>query len=67
MAEYLGFKVQRLKDDQCKLLMSNVQANNILLNIEFTDNLTNIEVWLRDAVEEAIDQRFNRRMNPEKK
>jgi hypothetical protein len=60
MAAHLGFKVQRLKGDQCRLLIPDVKANEIFTDIEFTDNLTNIEVSLREAVKEAIDQRFNR-------
>jgi hypothetical protein len=47
--------------------MPNIKANDILFNIEFTDSLTNIEVSLRETVQEAIDQRFNPRMNHEKK
>jgi hypothetical protein len=66
MADYLGFKVQRLKGDQCRLLMPNVKAHDIIIDIEFTDSLTDIEVSLREAVEEVIDQRFKRQINPEK-
>ena len=43
MADHLGFKVQRLKVDQCRLLMPNVVVN---------DTLTNIEALLREAAEE---------------
>jgi hypothetical protein len=60
MADYLSFEVQRLKRDQCRLLMPNIKAKNILASVELTDSLTNIEFLLHEAVEEAIDQRFNR-------
>ena len=52
MADHLGFKVQRLKGDQCLLLMPNVEVNNTLMNIELTGTLTTIEDWLRKATEE---------------
>ena len=52
MADHLGFKVQRLKVDQCRLLMPNVVVNDTLTEIELTDNLTNIEALLREAAEE---------------
>ena len=67
MADHLGFEVQRLKGDKCRLLIPNVKAVNILASVEFTDSLTNIESSLREAAAEAIDQRFNRQMNHEKK
>ena len=67
MADNLGFKVQRLKGDQCQLLMPNVTAHDIIIDIEFTDSLTNIQVSLREAVEEVIDQRFKRQTKAEKK
>jgi hypothetical protein len=60
MADHLGFEVQRLKGDQRRLLIPNVKAINILASVEFTDSLSNIEFSLREAVEEAIDLRFNR-------
>jgi hypothetical protein len=60
MADYLGFKVQRLKANQCRLFMPNVEAHDIIIDIEFTDNIANIEVSLRDMVEEVVDQRFKR-------
>jgi hypothetical protein len=47
MADHLGFKVQRLKDDQCRLLMSNVEVNDTVMNIELIDSITNIEALLR--------------------
>jgi hypothetical protein len=53
MANHLGFTVQRLKGDQCRLLMPNVEVKDTLTNIELTDSLTNIEAWLRDAAEET--------------
>jgi hypothetical protein len=52
MADHLGFKVQRLKGEQCNLLMPNVEVNGTLVNIELTDTLTNIEAFLRKAAEE---------------
>ena len=52
MADHLGFKVHRLKSNQCRLLMPNVEVKNTLTNIELTDTLTNIEAWLREAAEE---------------
>jgi hypothetical protein len=52
LADHLGFKVQRLKGDQCRLLMPNVEANDTFINIELTDTLTNIEALLREAAEE---------------
>jgi hypothetical protein len=52
MADHLGFKVQRLKGDQCRLLMPNVEIKSTLTNIELTDTLTNIEAWLGKAAEE---------------
>jgi hypothetical protein len=54
LADYLGFKVQRLKADQCRLLMPNVEVNDTLTNIEVTDTLTNIEALLREAAEENL-------------
>jgi hypothetical protein len=54
MADHLGFKVQRLKGDQCRLLMPNVEVSDILTNIEFTDTLANIEASLRKAAEEEL-------------
>ena len=39
MADHLSFKVQRLKADQCRLLMPNVGVNDTLTEIEFTDSL----------------------------
>ena len=54
MADHLGFKVQRLKGDHCRLLMPNVEVSDIVANIEFTDTLTNIEVSLRKAAEEEL-------------
>jgi hypothetical protein len=53
MADHLGFKVQRLKDDQCRLLMSNVEVNDTVMNIELTDSITNIEALLREDVEQT--------------
>jgi len=52
MADHLGFKVQRLKTDQCRLFMANVEVKDILTNTDLTDNLANIEALLREAVEE---------------
>jgi hypothetical protein len=52
MADHLGFKVQRLKGDQCRMLMPNVKVKETLTNIELTDTLTNIEAWLRRSAEE---------------
>jgi hypothetical protein len=52
MADHLGFKVQRLKVDQCRLLMPNVVVNDTLTEIELTDTLTNIEALLHEAAEE---------------
>jgi hypothetical protein len=52
MADDLGFKVERLKGDKCRLLMPNVEVTDTLVNIELTDTLTNIENCLRQAVEE---------------
>jgi hypothetical protein len=52
MADHLGFKVQRLKGDECRLLMPNVEVTDTLVNIELTDTLTNIENCLRQAAEE---------------
>ena len=66
MADYLGFKVQRLKGDQCQLLMPNVKVHEIIIDIEFTDSLTNIQASLHEAVEEVIDERFKRQANPTK-
>lgn len=54
MADHLGFKVQRLKVDQCRLLMPNVVVNDTLTEIELTDTLTNIEALLREAAEEKL-------------
>jgi hypothetical protein len=54
MADHLGFKVQRLKADQCRLLMPNVEVNDTLTDIELTDTLTNIEALLREAAEEKL-------------
>ena len=54
MADHLGFKVQRLKVDQCRLLMPNVVGNDTLTEIELTDTLTNIEALLREAAEEKL-------------
>jgi hypothetical protein len=54
MADHLGFKVQRLKADQCRLLMPNVEVNDTLTEIELTDTLTNIEALLREAAEEKL-------------
>jgi hypothetical protein len=54
MADHLGFKIQRLKADQCRLLMPNVEVNDTLTNIEVTDTLTNIEALLREAAEEKL-------------
>jgi hypothetical protein len=54
MADHLGFKVQRLKGDQCRLLMPNVEAKDTLTNIELTGTLTNIEASLREAVDEKL-------------
>ena len=54
MADHLGFKVQRLKADQCRLLMPNVEVDDTLTDIELTDTLTNIEVLLREAAEEKL-------------
>jgi hypothetical protein len=54
MADHLGFKVQRLKGDQCRLLMPNVEVSDTLTNIEFTDTLANIEASLRKAAEEEL-------------
>ena len=45
MADHLDFKVQRLKADQCRLFMPNVEVN---------DTLTNIEALLREAAEEKL-------------
>jgi len=64
MADHLGFKVQRLRGDRCQLLMPRIKADDIIMDIEFTDSLTNIQLSLRQAVEEVIDQRFKL---PEKK
>ena len=55
MADHLGFKVQRLKADQCRLLMQNVEVKDTLTDIELTDTLNNIEAWLRKATEENLD------------
>jgi len=55
MADHLGFKVQRLKVDQCRLLMQNVEVKDTFTDIELTDTLTNIEAWLRKATEENLD------------
>jgi len=52
MADHLGFKVERLKADQCRLFMANVEVEDILTSIDLTDNLANIEALLREAVEE---------------
>jgi hypothetical protein len=54
MADHLGFKVQRLKADQCRLLMPNVEVNDTLTEIELTDTLNNIEALLREAAEEKL-------------
>jgi hypothetical protein len=61
MADHLGFKVQRLKDDQCRLLMSNVEVNDTLVNIELTDSITNIEALLRKDAEETPVPRGGRK------
>ena len=61
MADHLGFKVQRLKADQCRLLMPNVEVTDTLVNIELTDTLTNIENCLRQAVEEKKPSRGRKR------
>jgi hypothetical protein len=52
MADHLGFKVRRLKGDQCKLLMPNVEVKGTLTDVELTGTLSNIEDWLRKAAEE---------------
>jgi 7,8-dihydro-6-hydroxymethylpterin-pyrophosphokinase len=57
MADHLGFKVQRTKGDQCRLLMPNVEVKDTLTDIELTDTLTHIEAWLRKANEENLDPR----------
>ncbi len=54
LADHLGFKVQRLKGDQCQLFMPNVEANDTFINIELTDTLTSIEALLREAAEEKL-------------
>ena len=54
MADHLDFKVQRLKADQCRLLMPNVEVNDTFINIELTDTLINIESLLREAAEEKL-------------
>ena len=54
MADHLGFEVQRLKGDKCRLLIPDVKAVNILASVEFTDSLTNIEALLREAAEEKL-------------
>ena len=54
LADHLGFKVQRLKGDQCRLLMPNVESNDTFINIELTDTLTNIEALLCEATEEKL-------------
>jgi hypothetical protein len=54
MADHLGFKIQRLKGDQCRLLMPNIEVKDTLTNIELTDTLPNIEAWLREAAEEDL-------------
>jgi hypothetical protein len=54
MADHLGFKVQRLKADQCRLLMPNVEVNDTHTDIELTDTLTDIEALLREAAEEKL-------------
>ena len=51
LAAHLGFKVQRLKGDQCWLLMPNVEVSDTFINIELTDTLINIESLLREADE----------------
>jgi len=55
MADHLGFKVQCLKADQCRLLMQNVEVKDTFTDIELTDTLTNIEAWLRKATAENLD------------
>jgi hypothetical protein len=57
MADHLGFKVQRLKADQCRLLMPNVEVNDTLTDIEITDTMTNIEALLLEAAEENCSPR----------
>jgi hypothetical protein len=52
MADHLGFKVRRLKGDQCQLLMPNVEVKGTLTDVELTGTLSNIEDWLRKAAEE---------------
>ena len=54
LADHLGFKVQRLKGDQGRLLMPNVEVSDTFINIELTDTLTNIESLLREADEEKL-------------
>jgi hypothetical protein len=54
MADHLGFKVQRLKADQCPLLMPNVEVDDTLTDIELADTLTNIEALLRETTEEKL-------------
>jgi hypothetical protein len=62
MANHLGFKVQRLKGDQCRLFMSHVDINDTLTDIELTDTLTGIEGWLRHA---AADENRGEGRNPD--
>jgi hypothetical protein len=49
MADHLGYEVQRLKGDQCRLFMPNVEVNDTLVDIELTDTLTSIEGWLQQS------------------
>jgi len=66
MANYLGFEVHRLKIDQCRLLMRNVKVDDIIIDIDFTDSLTNMELSLSEWIEEVIDKRFKRPIDHEK-
>ena len=54
LADHLGFKVQRLKGDQCWLLMPNVEVSDTFINIELTDTLTNIEVFVARGRREKL-------------
>jgi hypothetical protein len=57
MADHLGYKVERLKGDHCRLLMPNVEVQHSevqqsIVDIELTDTFAQIEDWLREAIEE---------------